>query len=178
MSKTSNIVLASGAILLVAGASVAGVYLYQQWLLTDYLCSGTKGIKFNHIGADSTTVEINIAIENKGSLDIELKKMVMKVYANGIPIADINQNVLSSIKPFQTTTIPILITFNPKDVLGNIFNILSQTAFKEMSFRFDGKAVVKKFGIPISIPFDFSYSVKEMMAPSGTSICENKENKK
>lgn len=168
-STAANIILGGGSLLLVAGI---GTYVYQQYLLTDYLCYGTKGFKFNHIGLESTTVEITLGIENKGALSIELKKMVMNVYANGIFIAAINQNISSSIKPFETTTIPILVTFSPKKVLGNIFNILNQTTFKEMNFRFDGKAVVKKFGMPIPIPFDFNYSVKQMMEPSGASICD------
>jgi len=172
--KVAKVLLAVGAATLVAGV---GFYLYNQYLLTDYLCYGTKGFKVKKLGVESSTVEISLSIQNKGELNINLKRLVMGVYANDIFVAQINQDVETSINPFSTSIIPITITFNPKEVLGSALNILNQTTFKEMRFRFDGKAVVRKFGIPIPIPFDFTYTINEMMAPSGTDICEDKSKK-
>ncbi len=172
--KTAKILLAVGATTLVAGA---GFYLYNQYLLTDYLCYGTKGFKIKNFDADSVTVDINMSIKNKGELSIDLKKMSIDIYANNIFIANINQEIETMVRPFSESILPITVTFSPKKVLGNILNILNQTTFKQMSFRFVGKVAVRKFGIPIPIPFDFAYTASEMMAPSGTSICDDKKKK-
>lgn len=170
-SKTGNIILLVGGAALVLGV---GTYLYQQYALTDMLCYGTKGFKFKKIGLASTTVELNLAIENKGELAIGLKKMIMDVYANGTFVAKINQDISTSITPFGTTLLPVNITFNPKQVVGSVFNILTASAFKDITFRFDGRVVVKKFGLPIPIPFDFNYTVSEMTKSEGTSVCDDK----
>ena len=171
-SKVGNVLLLVGGLALVVGA---GTFLYQQYLLTDYLCYGTKGFKIKKLGLDSTTVELNISIENKANLDIELKKMSMDVYANEIFIAKINQEVSTSIQPLSTSYLPITISFNPKMILGSALNIVSASPLKDLSFRFKGKVTVKKFGLPIPIPFDFSYSVTQMKEPSGTSVCDDKK---
>lgn len=170
--KAGNILFWVGATALIAGA---GTYFYQQWLLTDYLCYGLKKFKFKKIALDNTSIEVVLDVENKGALDIDLKKMAFDIYANGTYVASVNQDVIVSIKPNEKTSIPLLITFNPKKVIGNALNILSATTFNDLSFRFKGKAVVIKWGIPIPVPFDFSYTVAEMKAPSGTSICDDKK---
>lgn len=161
-----------GGAVLIAGA---GTYLYQQWLLTDYLCYGLKKFKFRKVGLDSTSIDVVLEVENKGNLDIDLKKMAFDIYANGTHVALVNQDVQVSIKPNNKTELPLTISFNPKQVVGNILNILNQTSFNDISFRFKGKAIVRKWGIPIPVPFDFSYTIAEMRAPSGTSVCEDKE---
>lgn len=168
--KAGNILFWLGAGALIAGA---GTYFYQQWLLTDYLCYGLKKFKFKKIGLDSTSIEVVLEIENKGDLSIDLKKMAFDIYANGSYVANVNQNVVVSIKPLEKTLIPLTINFNPKKVLGNVMTIVSATSFNDISFRFKGRAVVSKWGIPIPLPFDFSYTVSEMKQPSGTSVCEN-----
>ena len=168
----SKILFATGSLVLIAGA---GTYFYQQYLLTDYLCYGIKGFRIKKAGLDSTTVELMLSIENKADLDIELKKMTMDVYANDVYVAKINQEVSRSIKPLSTTELPVTISFNPKKVLGSVLNIVTATSLKDIKFRFDGKVVVKKFGIPIPIPFDFGYTISQMMAPSGASVCEDKK---
>lgn len=171
--KVSNTLFIVGGLALIAGA---GAYFYQQYKMMDYLCYGLKKFKFKKIGIDSTTIELLMTIENKGNLDVELKKLSMDVYANGDHTATINQDVLTSIKPLQSAELPIQVSFNPKQVLGSIVNIVtSSTSFDSIAFRFKGKAVVKKWGIPIPVPFDFTYTVAELRAPSGTSVCGNKK---
>lgn len=169
---TGNILFWLGAGALVVGA---GTYFYQQWLLTDYLCYGLKKFKFKKIGLDNTSIEVILEVENKGDLNIDLKKMTFDIYANGSYVANVNQEVVVSIKPLEKTSIPLTISFNPKKVLGNALTILSATTFNDLAFRFKGKAVVAKWGIPIPVPFDFSYTVAQMKAPSGTSVCEDKK---
>lgn len=170
----SKILFFSGIAVLVAGT---GFYFYQQWLLTDYLCYGLKKFKFKKIGLLSTSIDVILEIENKGELNIDLDRMTFDIYANGTMIASVNQQVKTSIKPLNKAELPLEIDFSPKKIIGNILNIVSATTLNDMSFRFVGKAVIKKFGIPISIPFDFSYTVAEMKEPSSTNVCEDKKNK-
>lgn len=168
---TTGLLVVGGAVLI----GGIGTYLYQQYLLTNYLCYGIKGFKFRKVGIDNTIVDLNLKVENKADLKIDIKRMMLDIYANGTYIATINQDVTSSINPYETTLLPMSVSFNPKQVLGSVINILGASPFKETSFRFKGKVVVKKFGIPIPIPFDFTYSVTEMTTPSGTSVCDDKK---
>jgi hypothetical protein len=171
--KVSTTLFIVGGIALIAGA---GAYFYQQYKMMDYLCYGLKKFKFKKIGLDSTTIELLMTIENKGNLDVDLKRLTMDVYANGDHTATINQDVLTPIKPLQSTELPIQVSFNPKNALGSIVNILSSTtSLDSIAFRFKGKAVVKKWGIPIPVPFDFTYTIAELRAPSGASVCEDKK---
>lgn len=170
--KTSKILFWLGAGALIAGA---GTYFYQQYLLTDYLCYSLKKFRFKKVGFDKTSIEVTLDIENKADLDIDLNKMVFDIYANGVYVANINQIVRTSIRPKDKTSILLEINFNPKQVLGSALNIISATSFNDLSFRFKGKAIVYKWGIPIPVPFDFSYTVNELKAPSGASVCEDKK---
>ncbi len=170
----SNILLIGGGLTLIAGV---GTYFYQQYLLTDYLCYGIKGFKIKQLKFDSVISDLNLSIDNKGDLSIGLEKMSMKIFANGVPIATINQDISESIKPLSVTTLPITVSFNPKEIVGQALNIVTLTSLRDIKFRFKGKATIKKWGFPIPIPFDFEYTISEMMAPSGTSMCEDKSKK-
>lgn len=166
--KAGSLLFWLGAGALLAGA---GTYFYQQYLLTEYLCYTPKKLRVNKFSLTATQLELLIDIENKGALDIELAKMTFDVYANGTYVAQINQNVQVGIKPQGKTELPLVINFSPKQVLGSVLNILNASTLNDISFRFKGKAVVKKWGIPIPVPFDFSYTVAEMKQPSPTSVC-------
>lgn len=170
--SVGKILFWTGVAALLAGT---GFYFYQQYLLTDYLCYGLKKFNFKKIGIASTSIEVILDIENKGELDIDLDRMSFDIYANGTMIASVNQQVKTAIKPLNKTELPLTIDFNPKKIVGNILTIASATTFNDISFRFVGKTVVKKWGIPISIPFDFNYTVAEMKQPSGTNICDDKK---
>jgi len=77
-SKASKKLLIAGGVVLAAGI---GTFLYQQYQLSKKLCYSANGFRILRFGLDSSTVEINISLENKGELDLDLKRMNFDVYA-------------------------------------------------------------------------------------------------
>jgi archaellum component FlaF (FlaF/FlaG flagellin family) len=167
--KASKGLLIAGGVIVAAGVTAL---LYQQYKLSEKLCYGASKFKILRLGLKSAAVGVNINIENKGELEVEIKRMKFDVYANGTYIASINQSLPSTIKPFDTASLPVTINFNPSEVFKGLKGILASTSLNGTIWEFKGSVTVKKWGIGLPIPLRLKYTTEQLMAPSTGTICD------
>lgn len=166
--KASQLLFGVGGAVVLTGI---GVFLYQQYKLTEKLCYGASGFKVRSFGLDRTSIEIMFDLENKGDLDIELRRMGLDVYANDVFIARIDQTIRTKINPRSSTQIPVQITFSPRAIFKNLGLIAGASSMDNIRWRFKGSIVASKFGLPIPIPYNEVYTTQELRTPSPTSVC-------
>lgn len=167
MDNKKALLIAGGTILVVG----VGSYLYQQYKLSDLLCYSADGFEVKKLGLNSSTVEIQVKLQNKGELDLKLRKMDFDIYANGVFLANVNQSILAPIKPHNSVTFPISVAFSPKSIIKNLKTIVSSSSLDDIVWKFKGKIVVEKWGIPFPLPVKLDYTTKELRTPSADSVC-------
>ena len=155
----------------IALAGTIGLYAFNQYRLADKLCYGTEGFRFKKFGINDTIIGINLTIKNKDKLKADLIKTRLKVTANKIPVTEISQTKSAEIAPNATTSVPLDIRLNPRQVLGNISAITGGAGLDNVVLKFKGWITVKKFGIPFPIPLSFKYTIRELRSDDGTTEC-------
>lgn len=167
-SKKTKIIVAASVITLLAGL---GIYSWRQYQLLDKLCYSVKRFRVLKFGITNTVVALDLIIKNLGSLDLDVKSISIDVYAKDVFVTRIVQTFPVKILPEKTSSLPLQIALNPKEVLKGAGGILANTNINQIPLTFNGKAVVTKFGIPIGIPFDMTYTIAELKSGEGESPC-------
>jgi len=158
MKKTLLVV---GALALLTGV---GLYVKAQYELSYKLVWNYKNFKLNYISADKAVINFDFSIQNKGELEILVRKIDIDVYANEVYVTRIFSDKDLIILPNETTSVPMQIILNPKTIIGNLNQLaFGSSTLNDMRLKFKGKIVVKKFGVRIPIPFVYSTTYKELM---------------
>lgn len=142
------------------GVAAVGFSIYKYFKLQadllknyDYKIVGVKPIKIN---LTELTIKVTIRFTSKSDIEATVQKIYFDIIAEG-------QNVgfVSEVKPFVlpakgSSDIPIVISLNPKIVLGNVVNVvLSGAKKKDLNFKLDGYADIKSGFLKVTIPIKY-----------------------
>lgn len=147
-------------------ALVGGVAWYISYMISmsQKLVYGYKNIKFGQFKNGKLILKLDLTIKNTTELDVNVRGVDLDILANDVFISRIFSNIEVSIKPFQTASVPIAVQLSPKDIVANWRDIMFGAGeLTNMQLTLKGKIKVRKFGVPIPIPFKYTSALKEMM---------------
>jgi len=166
---TRRALLLTGGAVILAGV---GTYFYQQYSLAKQLCYGADNYRLIKAGLNRSVIGADLIVENKGELKLQVNKIIMDVYANDVFLAKITEDKKFMISPRQKISVPFTVEFSPAKVLQSVGQIFAGSgSLDSMRLRFKGRAYITKFGLPIGIPFDFSYTVAQLRGVAETTTC-------
>jgi len=143
-----------------------GLYLKAQYDLMMKLCYSVGGYRLIRLGVNETVAEVSLKITNNDALKANILGSSVKVYANGTHIADINESAQFHINPQKSVTVPLRVTIRPKQILSGLTQSGVGANIMKIKLRFKGYVRVRKLGIPIRVPFDFTYTIAELKGSS------------
>lgn len=148
-------------------AAIGGLawYANNQYKLSWKLVYSVIGYKIISISKEGAKVDLKVNIENKGELQIKLKRLKLKVFADDKFMATAFTDIPVYIEPKKSVETTIQILF-PKSLLKNIAAIILDTAsassdLKNMNLKVDGSLSVSKGGFPFWIPVKYSFKLSE-----------------
>ena len=90
--------------------------------------------------------------------------MDIDVLANGVKVSNIFSQVQVKLEANKLTAIPLKLTINPQLLIQNTSALLSTGLnIDNVVLTMKGKLKIKKFGVPLSIPFIYTATYKELM---------------
>lgn len=161
MSTLTKTVGWLGTGLLVGGAALYGV---EQYKLSQQISFGFGEFKVLRFGLNNSRVGITMTVKNDGTLEAEVSKVSVNIYANNIHIGYISQIHGANINPNGSVKVPLQVNFNPKQVLGSLGQIaMTSKSFNSIEFKFKGWVTAKKAGFPIPVRINEKMTVQEML---------------
>ena len=156
-----KILIWTGAISLAVGV---GLWLKYQLELSYKLVYAIVNPKVKKVSPKEVIVEFDLTINNPTELTVGINGMDIDVLANGVKVSNIFSQVQVQLESNKLTAIPLKLTINPQLLIQNTSALLS-TGLKldNVVLTMKGKLKIKKFGVPLSIPFIYSATYKELM---------------
>lgn len=156
-----KILIWTGAISLAVGV---GMWLKYQMELSYKLVYAIVNPKVKKVSPKEVIVEFDLTIDNPTELTVGINGMDIDVLANGVKVSNIFSQVQVQLESNKLTAIPLKLTINPQLLIQNTSALLS-TGLKldNVVLTMKGKLKIKKFGVPLSIPFIYSATYKELM---------------
>jgi LEA14-like dessication related protein len=156
-----KILIWSGIASIVVGASL---WVKYQMELSYKLIYGIDNSKLKKITLNDVAVEFDMVIENPTELKVGINGMDIDVYANGVKVTNIFSQIPVTLEPSNTASVPLKMSFNPQSLVQNTGALLSTgTNLDNVVLTMKGVLKIKKFGIPIPIPFVYTATYKELM---------------
>lgn len=157
--------LKKGLILTGVGIVVigAGLYVKHQISMMNELVYDTKNPKLKKITPMEAIIEIDLIIKNPTELSVTISGVDVDILANGVKASNVYSSVPTELKPNSTASVPLKISVNPQTLIQNTGILMSTGALTNINLEFNGLLKIKKFGIPIPIPFSYYTTYKEIM---------------
>jgi len=147
----------------IASVALAAYYIANQVKLAEKLCYKLVGYKIGTLSLQSTNLQLQLQIRNKGELAVKIKGYKINVFANGYYMATAHSNSVVGVEAHGTVDAIVNIDANPKMLVKNVFSILStKESLKKTVFSFEGNLRISKGGIPFRIPISYSSTVNEL----------------
>lgn len=142
----------------------AGLWLKYQIELSYKLVYGIVNTKLKKITAKEVAVEFDMSIKNPTELRVGINGIDIDVYANGVKVTNIFSAVPVMLEKESEVLIPLRMVLNPTELIQNI-GALTSTGLNldNVVLTMKGKLKIKKFGIPLPIPFIYTATYKELM---------------
>lgn len=156
-----KILIWTGAISLAVGV---GLWLKYQLELSYKLVYAIVNPKVKKVSPKEVIAEFDLTIDNPTELTVGINGMDIDVFANGVKVSNIFSQVQVQLEANKLTAIPLKLTINPLLLIQNTSALLS-TGLKldNVVLTMKGKLKIKKFGVPLSIPFVYTATYKELM---------------
>ncbi len=126
---------------------------------------GFKGVKINSL--DSRKINLNVFMNflNKSSQKLEIVEQEYKIYMDGSFAGEGVNYATNVIDPKSTSVLGVNVTFNPTKVLTKINRNWVEiiTSPQNVVFKIDMKLKIKIWGIKFSIPYIYTFTLKEAM---------------
>lgn len=165
--KTKKLLI-YGTLGAISVALLLGYIQYQK--LMNYVIK-FKGIKIKQLTANVFNFDLFINFTNNSDIKFEITEQEYKVFLNDKFVTKLVNNLPTTIVPLSTNVIPVNVNFNPTEVLkllgSNITTILLSP--EKITLKVDIKLKVKLYGIPVSIPYVYVATLKELMASGKTT---------
>ncbi len=158
IEKKYVIAFGLGVISIAAGAA----YLQYKKLMN--YCIGLNKIKVKTINADKADFDVFLNFKNQSNIKIEIESQEYNVYVNDKFITKASNSIKQTISPESTSVIGINVKFNPTQAGQNLLNVL--LSLNKLVFKIDIKLRVKLWFFTVNVPFVYTTTIKELMAPS------------
>jgi len=163
MNKGGKIALYGG---LGVGLLALGLYGKKQFdmVVNDIWYDYDKtSVKVKKASLTDTQMTLDFIIDNRGKLEAEVKDVKIKIFTGDKLITDIVKNGDFRILPNQKVPINVTVALNPTDLVKNTFKGMKLTEWKTIPLTFKGRVKVKKLGIWIPVPFEFTYPIGDFL---------------
>lgn len=151
----------TGAIALATGVAL---WLKYQLELSYKLIYDIKNTKVKKVSQKEVIVEFDLTIDNPTELTVGINGMDIDVLANGVKVSNIFSQVKVQLEPNKLTSVPLKLTINPQLLVQNTTALLSTGLnIDNVVLTMKGKLKIKKFGVPLSVPFIYTSTYKELM---------------
>lgn len=158
--------LKKGLIITGAVGVLIGVGLWAKYQaeLSYKLVYGTRNAKLKKITPSEVIAEFELTIDNPTELSVGINGLDIDVYANGVKVSNILSEVPVALSPNKMTAIPLKLSLNPKTLVQNTGTLL-QTGLNidNVVLTMRGFLRIRKFGIPVKVPFVYTATYKELM---------------
>ena len=156
-----KILIWTGAISLAVGV---GIWLKYQMELSYKLVYAIVNPKVKKVSPKEVIVEFDLTIDNPTELTVGINGMDIDVLANGVKVSNIFSQVQVRLEANKLTAIPLKLTINPLLLVQNTSALLSTGLnIDNVVLTMKGKLKIKKFGFPLSVPFIYTATYKELM---------------
>lgn len=158
-----------GKHIIVAGiglVTITGALAYWQYKrLMDY-CIGFKTVKVNKATGNDVDLDVYLNFRNNSDIKIDIVSQEYQVFINDKKIVDAENKNLQTIAPASLSMIGVKVKFNPSKAGQNIIDVV--LALKPVVFKVEMKMKVKLWFFTVNIPYTYTTTLKELMAPSAT----------
>jgi LEA14-like dessication related protein len=156
-----KILIWTGVVSLAVGI---GLWVKYQLELSYKLVYNIVNPKVKKVSPKEVVAEFDLTIDNPTDLTVGINGMDIDVLANGVKVSNIFSKVQVQLEASKLTSIPLKLTINPLLLVQNTSALLS-TGLKidDVVLTMRGKLKIKKFGVPLSIPFIYTATYKELM---------------
>ena len=149
--------------LIVIGALLGGAaYIYQYISLITKLVYKVGNFNLKYFSLSNTQVDADLVIENKNWFTAKIYKAEVDLYIDNKFMGKLVKNEKFVLKPASITTIPVLLTIDPKTLGGNVADIFGNIDFSsetdnlgQLNVKFVGKLTTKVYGLSVNIPFSY-----------------------
>lgn len=154
--------IVAGSIALV---TLTGAFIYMQYKKLMEYTLGFKGMKVKKVSLNEVVLDVFLMFNNPSKLKFDITEQEYKVFINNQFVSDAVNYSTNAIEPKSSSVLGVNIKFNPSTVLKvlkmNWADILlspEQSKIKiEMNFK------VKLYLIPITIPYVYEFTFKELV---------------
>lgn len=161
-----------GVFLILGGlVAIGGFYLYQQYKFVDYLCYSIKKFSVKKFSLENTVLSAVFNIKNKGGLEVDIKRVDLKILSRGVELSKISSKKKVSIVSGKETELPIDISVKTSELIKDVKSLLSTHEINSIPLTIKGRIIVEKAFLPIVLPIDMTYTIGELLTPSGSSTC-------
>ena len=140
--KNSRIIAVSAMVVLMASC--------RAMKEPDYLGIDSFGV--NGIGADTSTLAINVKYHNPNKSRLRLKNAEGDAYIDSIYVGHFYMDTVITIERYSDFVIPILLRADMKTIYKNALSVLFN---QEFNVRLDGKCKVGKGGVFFNYPIRY-----------------------
>lgn len=140
------------------------MWIKYQMELSYKLIYGVTNTKIKKVSPSEVVVEFDMTIKNPTELKVGINGMDIDVYANGVKITNIFSQVPVALNPNSTSSLPLKLAINPQNLVQNT-GVLLQTGtdINKIVLTMKGVLKIRKFAIPIPIPFIYTTTYGELM---------------
>lgn len=164
--KTSTIGKKILIIVLILIGLSAGFLYWQYNKLMNYTYK-IKKFKILNFTKDRINLTMQLSLLNTSIFTINITDYNFKIYINDKHVGEVISGTPFVLNSNAETLVPINLDINPKKSfsLSEIIQLVSYYVSdkSKIIFNFKGNAIVKKFGLQISIPLDLPYTLKELL---------------
>ena len=149
-----------------AGVGAFGFYLYRFYkrqvdLLMDFE-TAFAGIEIKKASVDLVTLEILMRFRNKANIEATVDHVYGEVFLQEASVGFFNEVAPFVIPAKGESDIPVSVTFSPRRVIKNFTDFLLGVAkTKDMPVRVKGYATVRSGFVRISVPYEYTTTIKE-----------------
>lgn len=146
------------------GYSIYRFYTKQIALLKDFKWD-IIDLKVKEFSLTLIKGVVTFKFESVSDIEITVKKIYLEFSVNGQKVGYINEISDFVVPARGFNNIPLEFTLNPQYVLKDIVSIVTTTAQQKDAFiNLNGTVDVKSGFVSATVPVNFDYSLKEMMA--------------
>ncbi len=111
-----------------------------------------KNIKLENLGFDSTILKMDLVYFNPNNFGVTLKNIDCEIYVDKKYLGHYYLDTLMEIEKKSEFALPSTIKISMKNIYKNALNFLFSN---EVELNVKGTTKVSKFGITITVPFDY-----------------------
>lgn len=112
-----------------------------------------KNIKIENLGFDSTLLKMDLVYFNPNNFGVTLKNVNCEVYINKKFLGNYYLDTIMKIEKKSEFILPSKIQVNMQNIYKNVFTLLFSN---EVELNVKGTSKVSKFGISITVPFNYT----------------------